>query len=105
LRFLILILFLRAQHAQTALMAQAQHFTLLRIAEFHPVKTFVTAAQAANAVAARIYLADATTGTGYRKKLKLLRHSISVSVNISCKDSSFSVPFTAAQAGLVTKCN
>jgi hypothetical protein len=92
---LIVILFLRAQHAQTALMAQAQHFTLLRIAEFHPVKAFVTAAQAADAVAARIYLADAATGTGYREKLKLLRHSVSALFNISTKDSAIPAPFSS----------
>jgi len=75
LRFRIFIRLLLAQQSQTALKAEPQHLTLLRVAEFHPVETLIPAAQATNAIATRIYLADTATGTGYGEKLKLFSHS------------------------------
>jgi nucleoid-associated protein YejK len=73
----IIRLFIGTLHAQEALVAQAQHVTLLRIAHLHPAKAFLAAAQATTAKTAFIGLANATTRAGNVKKLKLLRHTSS----------------------------
>jgi hypothetical protein len=66
--------FIIALLAQPSLSAQAQDITLLRIAQFYPVKTLVSAAHAAATIAALVGLTNTPTGARDLKELKLLGH-------------------------------